>query len=78
MSGLKSLVGKKVALMDRQFVINEGRLVWPTTVGTLLSVEDNEINVQLPNEDKPTVFFREGLRCVKEVVDAPPAAAAEG
>jgi hypothetical protein len=75
MSGLKSLVGKKVALMDRQFVINEGRLVWPTTVGTLLAVEDDEFSVQLAGEDRPTVFFREGVRCVKEVLDAP---AAEG
>jgi hypothetical protein len=79
MQGLNDLVGKKVALVDRGFVVVEGRIVYPTATGVLLACDDKVLRVQLQGdaEGSVTVFFAEALRCVREAPEAPEAPAAE-
>jgi hypothetical protein len=62
----EALVGKRVVLFDRVFAVQDGKIVYPTTVATLLSATDHVLSVQLPGEDEPMLFFTDALRCVRE------------
>lgn len=77
--GLNDLVGKKVALVDRGFVVVEGRIVYPTATGVLHACDDKVLRVQMQgdSEDTLTVFFVDALRCVREAPEAPAAPAAQ-
>lgn len=75
MQGLNDLIGKKVALVDRGFVVSEGRIVYPTATGTLLAADDKVLRVQMQGdaEGTVTVFFADALRCVREATSSQPA-----
>ena len=73
MQSLNDLVGKKVALVDRGFVLVEGRVVYPTATGTLIACEDKALRVQMAGDSEITVFFVDALRCVREAPEAKPA-----
>lgn len=77
--GLNDLVGKKVALVDRGFVVVEGRIVYPTATGVLHAYDDKVLRVQMQGdgEDTITVFFTDALRCVREAPEAPATPAAQ-
>lgn len=76
MQGLNDLIGKKVALVDRGFVVVEGRTVYPTATGVLLAADDKCLRVQMQGDAEGivTVFLADALRCVREAPEAPPAA----
>lgn len=71
---LEGLLQKRVALIDRQFVISEGRVVYPTAVGTLLAFDAETLQVQLLGDSTPSLFFRDAFRCVREAPEMPAAA----
>lgn len=79
MQGLNDLIGKKVSLVDRGFVLVEGRIVYPTATGVLLAADDKALRVQMQGdaEGVVTLFFTDALRCVREAPEAPEAPAAE-
>jgi hypothetical protein len=69
----EALVGKRVVLFDRVFAVQEGgRIVYPTTAGTLLAATDRVLSVRLSDEDEPMLFFIDALRCVREVKQPAP------
>lgn len=71
MNGLNDLIDKKVALIDRGFVLHEGRVVYPTTVGKLVGATDKFLYVQLAENEDPALFFIDALRCIREAPEQP-------
>lgn len=69
MKSLERLIGKRVALVDRGFVLAEGRIVYPTAEGILRGVdtESGTVEVELRNDQIPTLFFLEAMRAVREL-----------
>ena len=63
---LREFEGKKVALIDRGFVVVDGRIVYPSTFATLVSADDKVQRVRVGNEEPITVFFVDALRCVRD------------
>lgn len=69
MKGLNDLIGKRVALVDRNFIVVEGRVVYPTTTGILVGATDKILFVQTneKSDTTPTLFFVDALRCIQDV-----------
>lgn len=75
---LNDLIGKKVALIDRGFIVTEGRVVYPTTVGKMTGATDKAVFLELSEGEQPAAFLLDALRCVREVTEqAAPAATQE-
>lgn len=73
MKSVETFIGKRVALVDRGFVIAEGRIVYPTAEGVLEAVDNNggTLSLRIGNDALPTLFFRDALRCIREAPQAP-------
>ena len=80
MKSVEALVGKRVALVDRGFVVIEGRIVYPTAEGVLEAVDSKSgtLTLRMGSDDIATTFFRDAIRCVREAAEVKPAAPAEG
>jgi len=67
MSSIEKLIGQSVALVDRGFIVAEGRIVYPTAEGVLKAVDAKAgtLDVQLRNDKEDTIFFIDSLRCVR-------------
>jgi len=83
MQSLKDFIGKSVALVDRGFIVADGRVVYPSAHGVLVAYDDTSLCVQLAGDSNVTVFFTDALRCVREaplptMQPAPAPAPAEG
>jgi len=66
MKSIEALVGKRVALVDRGFVVVEGRIVYPTAEGLLEEVDSASGTLSLRIGADQVLFFRDALRCVRE------------
>ena len=73
MKGLNDLIDKRVALVDRNFIVVEGRVVYPTTTGILVGATDKLLFVQTneKSDTAPTLFFVDALRCIQDVTSGP-------
>ena len=71
MKAIEALVGLRVALIDRGFVVSEGRIVYPTAEGLLEAVDSQAGTMTLLIGSDSVVFFRDALRCVREVPAVP-------
>jgi hypothetical protein len=71
MKAIEALVGSRVALIDRGFVVSEGRIVYPTAEGLLEAVDSQAGTMTLLIGSDSVVFFRDALRCVREVPAVP-------
>lgn len=66
----EEFIGKRIVLVDRVFAVQEGRIVYPTTVGTLLAATDAVLAVKLSDDaEEPTLFFTDALRCVRRFAE---------
>lgn len=76
MKGLNDLIGKRVALVDRNFIVVEGRVVYPTTTGILVGATDKILFVQTSEKDDvpAMLFFMDALRCIQDVTSMPQSA----
>jgi hypothetical protein len=67
MAGFESLLQKRVALIDRRFVINEGRIVYPTAEGVLVACDDKTLTIVMGNDPTPMTFMVGALRAIREL-----------
>ena len=70
---LNGLIGQRVALVDRAFLVVEGRVVYPTMTATVTGATDKVVFVKVTDDENepPTAFFLDGLRCIRPVPDQP-------
>lgn len=64
----------RIALIDRGFIVAEGRVVYPTAEGVLVGFDDDTLHVILRGDTTATVFMRDAIRAIRAL---PPEAPAE-